>query len=72
LLGFWIKTFWQGKQEPQWSVENFQRNSIFYLQNIREIIFDAQKRNTLVGMVDLPALYEEKRSNKSIKKCISL
>jgi len=46
--------------------------SSFYLQNIREIIFDAQKRNTLVGMVDLPALYEEKRSNKNIKKCISL
>jgi hypothetical protein len=68
LLDFWIKTPWQEKQESKWSVENFQRNSTFYLQNIREIIFNAQKRNILVGMVDLPALYSTKISNKILKE----
>ncbi len=68
LLGFWVKTPWQVKQRSQWSIENFRGNSIFYLQNMREIIFNAKKRNILVGMVDLPALYEKKRPNEIIKK----
>ena len=68
LLGFWIKTLWQEKQGSQWSIENFRGNSIFYLQNMREIIFNAKKKNILVGMVDLPALYEKRKPNEKMKK----
>ena len=68
LLGFWIKKTWPEKQDSQWSVENFQGNSSFYLQNIRGIISDTKKRNILVGMVDLPALYSKKISNEILKK----
>ena len=67
LIKFWIKTPWKEKEKPHVSVENFQRNSIFYLQNIREIISDAKKRNIAVGMVDLPALYSKKISNDVLK-----
>ena len=67
LIKFWIKTPWQEKEKPNVSVENFQRNSIFYLQNIREIISDAKKRNIEVGMVDLPALYSKKIPNDVLK-----
>ena len=68
MLGFWIKTLWQEKQGSQWSIENFRGNSIFYLQNMREIIFNAKKKNILVGMVDLPALYEKRKPNEKMKK----
>ena len=67
LINFWIKTPWQEKEKPNVSVENFHRNSIFYLQNIREIISDAKKRNIAVGMVDLPALYSKRISNDVLK-----
>ena len=68
LLEFWIKTLWQEKQSPSGSIENFKNNSIYYLENMREIISDAQNRNILVGMVDLPALYTTKISNETLKK----
>ena len=68
LLEFWIKTPWQEKQSPSGSIENFKNNSIYYLENMRGIISDAQNRNILVGMVDLPALYTTKISNETLKK----
>ncbi len=68
LLSFWLKTLWQEKIIPYELLENSDQNSIYYLKNIREIIADAEKRNTLVGMVNLPALHETKTSNEMLKK----
>lgn len=67
LIRFWIKTPWPEKKEPPFSLKNIQKNSNFYMQNIRGIISDAQKRNILVGMVDLTALYSTKISNETLK-----
>ena len=68
LLGYWIKTTFQKQQSSNGSIENFKNNSVYYLQNMREIISDAKNRNILVGMVDLPALYATKTSNEILKK----
>ena len=68
LLSFWLKTPWQEKITPYELLENSGQNSIYYLKNIREIIADAEKRNILVGMVNLPALHETKTSNEILKK----
>ncbi len=35
---------------------------------MQAIISDAKSRNILVGMVDLPAVYEKKTPNKTLKK----
>ena len=68
LLSFWLKTPWQEKITPYELLENSGQNSIYYLKNIREIIANAEKRNILVGMVNLPALHETKTSNGILKK----
>ena len=68
LLEFWIKTPWQEKKMSYESSKNLGQNAIYYLQNMREIISDAKKRNILVGMVDLPSLYSTKVSNEILKK----
>ena len=67
LLEFWIKTPWQEKGFLRPPLENFKKNSIYYLENMRQIISDAKTRNILVGMVDLPALYEIRTLNKDLK-----
>ncbi len=68
LLKFWIKIPWEGIPISYSSLENSGKNAIYYLQNMQAIISDAKSRNILVGMVDLPAVYEKKTPNKTLKK----
>ena len=68
LIKYWIKTPWQEIKFSDQKLKNLGQNSIFYLKNMREIISDAQKRNILVGLVDLPALYETATPNETFKK----
>ena len=70
LLEFWLKTPRQKKQSPDRQLNNLGQNAIYYLKNMREIISISQKRNILVGVVDLPALYETKTLNQDLKKLI--
>ena len=70
LLAFWLKTPWQEKQFSHLSLETLEQNSIYYLENMREIISISKSRNILVGMVDLPALYETKPPNEDLKRLI--
>ena len=67
LLKFWLKNFGEEKINPYELLENSGQNSIYYLQNMRAIIADAEKRNILVGMISLPALLETKTPNERLK-----
>ena len=68
LLKFWIKKPWPETQIDYQSLDNSGQNAIFYRQNLQAIISDAKSRNILVGMIDLPALYETKIPNETLKK----
>ena len=47
------------KQDSNYDEEIIEKNTGFYLQNIKEIIKEAQGQGMLVSMVNLPSLYEE-------------